>query len=273
MLLSSPSTSSLLSPLSPLCFTPMRACGCHRCALLLLVPFLLHHTLSLVRLRPSIFSSSRQPWGTVAEVGDHSAWVTDLHRELSNVLPVIGEALPEPDLAWVCDRLAASLLPRLEEALGRCRRPTEAGLQQMLLDVQAVRGALLEVPEMAGKDLGQGYARVVAREASRVEAVLKVALGPGDSLAETFLSLVPGGTGAELLRVMALRGLRGAEAAEVKAEFERRSGRTVEESAKKVDVGAALLQRFQAASNKWGAKGGAGSAKDTWRKFFSGVGG
>ena len=232
------------------------------------------------RLEGALVDLMKMPWASVEEVGDHSAWVSRVHKEISEVAGVVGEVLGEDDLTWVCDRLVSSFVPRLEEAIGRCRKASEAGIQQMLLDVQAAKGALMEVPELAGVDAGGGYARLLGREVSRVEAILKAALAPTNGLVGTFLAFVPGGSGDELMRVVGLKGLKGAELAEVKREFERQTGQALEEA--QGNTGSALMERWQQAQAKWtttlernklGGGGGAAGpiAKDAWKRFFTGT--
>ena len=47
---------------------------------------------------------------------------------------------------YLVDKLGSSFAPRFAEALFRCRRISEAGSQQLLLDTQGIRGLLLEFP-------------------------------------------------------------------------------------------------------------------------------
>lgn len=86
---------------------------------------------------------------------------------------------------------------------------------------QAVRGVLLEFPTLASRDVGGSYARLVGREAGRVESLLKVSLSQPSMLLENFFALVPGGTGHDLLRVLALKGLKAQEQAEIRSEVRR----------------------------------------------------
>jgi hypothetical protein len=79
-------------------------------------------------------------------VGDQSDFVNMLSRVLTEAGPKLGAALSDAHFRYFCDKLGASFAPRFAEALFRCRRISEAGSQQLLLDTQAIRGLLLELP-------------------------------------------------------------------------------------------------------------------------------
>lgn len=79
-------------------------------------------------------------------MGDQSDFVNVLSRVLTEAGPKLGAALSDAHFRYFCDKLGASFAPRFAEALFRCRRISEAGSQQLLLDTQAIRGLLLELP-------------------------------------------------------------------------------------------------------------------------------
>ena len=79
-------------------------------------------------------------------MGDQSDFVNVLSRVLTEAGPKLGAALSDSHFRYFCDKLGASFAPRFAEALFRCRRISEAGSQQLLLDTQAIRGILLELP-------------------------------------------------------------------------------------------------------------------------------
>ena len=64
----------------------------------------------------------------------------------------------------------------------RARRISDAGVQQLLLDCHALKTLLLALPAVGGGSADRkppaSYARLVAAEAGKVEAVLKVAPPP-----------------------------------------------------------------------------------------------
>ncbi|GAB4841539.1 HIT domain protein [Ancistrocladus abbreviatus] len=82
----------------------------------------------------------------------------------------------------------------------------------MLLDTQAVKTILLEVPSLGRQTSGAAnYSKFVSREMSKAEALLKVILSPVDSMADTYRALLPEGTPTEFQRIFDLKGLKKAD--------------------------------------------------------------
>ncbi|EOY24115.1 Membrane trafficking VPS53 family protein isoform 8 [Theobroma cacao] len=107
------------------------------------------------------------------------------------------------------DKLASSLGPRFYMNIFKCKQISETGAQQMLLDTQAVKTILLEIPSLGQQTSGAaGYSKFVSREMSKAEALLKVILSPVDSVADTYRALLPEGTPMEFQRILELKGLK-----------------------------------------------------------------
>ncbi|KAI4302259.1 hypothetical protein MLD38_038033 [Melastoma candidum] len=108
--------------------------------------------------------------------------------------------------------LASSLGPRFFANFFKCKQVSETGAQQMLLDTQAIKTILLEIPSLGRQTAGAAsYSKVVSREMSKAEALLKVILSPVESVADTYRALLPEGTPMEFQRVLELKGLKKAD--------------------------------------------------------------
>ena len=127
---------------------------------------------------------------------------------------------------FVCEKLAGSIAPSVYAAVFRCKKFSDHGAQQLLLDMHALKTILCELPAAGalGKDekprvVPASYARMVGREMQKVESLVKVILSPQEGLAETFRALVPTGSGAEFKKVCELKGMakKEAEATAVRA--------------------------------------------------------
>ena len=108
---------------------------------------------------------------------------------------------------FFCEKLAGSIAPSVYAAVFRCKKFSDHGAQQLLLDMHALKTILCELPKAGalGKDekprvVPASYARMVGREMQKVESLVKVILSPQEGLAETFGALVPTGSGAEFRR-------------------------------------------------------------------------
>ncbi|KAL0303081.1 UNVERIFIED_CONTAM: Vacuolar protein sorting-associated protein 53 A [Sesamum radiatum] len=111
---------------------------------------------------------TRVPWGTLESVGDQSEYVNGINTILTASIPVLGRLLSPIYFQFFLDK--------------------------MLLDTQAVKTILLEIPSLAKQtSAAAAYSKFVSREMSKAEALLKVILSPVDSVADTYCALLPEG--------------------------------------------------------------------------------
>ncbi|GKV10745.1 hypothetical protein SLEP1_g22066 [Rubroshorea leprosula] len=155
---------------------------------------------------------TRVPWGTLESVGDQSGYVNGINMILTSSIPVLGSLLSPVYFQFFLDKLASSLGPRFYANIFKCKQISETGAQQMLLDTQAVKTILLDIPSLGHQTSGAaGYSKFVSREMSKAEALLKVILSPVDSVADTYRALLPEGTPMEFQRILELKGLKKAD--------------------------------------------------------------
>ncbi|GAB2282377.1 HIT domain protein [Dionaea muscipula] len=163
---------------------------------------------------------TRVPWATLESVGDQSEYVNGINTILTTSIPLLGSLLSPIHFEFFLDKFASSLGPRFYQNIFKCKQISETGAQQMLLDTQAVKTILLEVPSLGRQTSGAaGYSKFVSREMSKAEALLKVILSPMDSVADTYRALLPEGTPAEFQRILELKGLKKADQQTVLDDF------------------------------------------------------
>ncbi|XP_030543340.1 vacuolar protein sorting-associated protein 53 A isoform X1 [Rhodamnia argentea] len=155
---------------------------------------------------------TRIPWNTLESVGDQSGYVNNINLMLNNSIPVLGSLLSPIYFQFFLDKLASSLGPRFYVNIFKCKQISETGAQQMLLDTQAIKTILLDIPSLGRQtSSAASYSKFVSREMSKAEALLKVILSPVDSVADTYRALLPEGTTMEFQRVLELKGLKKAD--------------------------------------------------------------
>ncbi|KNA19031.1 hypothetical protein SOVF_065100 [Spinacia oleracea] len=155
---------------------------------------------------------TRVSWATLESVGDQSEYANGINTIVTSSIPVLGTLLSPIYFQFFLDKLASSLGPRFYQNIFKCKQISETGAQQMLLDTQAVKTILLEVPSLAKQTSGAAnYSKYVSREMSKAEALLKVILSPLDSVADTYRALLPEGTTSEFQRILELKGLKKAD--------------------------------------------------------------
>lgn len=163
---------------------------------------------------------TRVPWASLESVGDQSEYVNGINSILASSIPTLGSLLSPTYFQYFLDKLAAALGPRFYLNIYKCKHISETGTQQMLLDTQAVKTILLDIPTLGKQStIATGYSKFVNREMSKAEALLKVILSPVDSVANTYRALLPEGTHLEFQRLLELKGLKKADQQNILDEF------------------------------------------------------
>lgn len=163
---------------------------------------------------------TRVPWATLESVGDQSEYVNGINMILTTSIPVLGRLLSPLYFQFFLDKLASSLGPRFYANIFKCKQISETGAQQMLLDTQAVKTILLDIPSLGRQTSGAAsYSKFVSREMSKAEALLKVILSPIDSVADTYRALLPEGTLMEFQRILELKGFKKADQQSILDDF------------------------------------------------------
>ncbi|GAQ83207.1 vacuolar protein sorting-associated protein 53 [Klebsormidium nitens] len=177
------------------------------------------------RLDQELAAMTKIAWGTVEAVGDQSEYVNGISSVLSTSVPVISGLLSSLYFQYFMDKLAASFAPRFYVNIFKCKRISEMGAQQMLLDTHAVKTLLLEVPQLGGQSsVPASYSKYVTRELGRAEALLKVILAPVEAVADTFRALLADGSASDFQKVLDLKGLKKNEQQPLLDQFNRRVG-------------------------------------------------
>ncbi|KAK4480319.1 hypothetical protein RD792_013388 [Penstemon davidsonii] len=174
---------------------------------------------------------TRLPWGTLESVGDQSDYVNGINTILASSIPVLGRLLTPLYFQFFLDKLASSLGPRFYLNIFKCKHISETGAQQMLLDTQAIKTILLDIPSLGKQtSTAAGYSKFVSREMSKAESLLKVILSPLDSVADTYCALLPEGTPSEFQRILDLKGLKRTDQQSILDDYNKRRSGTYQQS-------------------------------------------
>ncbi|KAL6565339.1 HIT domain protein [Orobanche gracilis] len=194
---------------------------------------------------------ARVPWGTLESVGDQSPYVNSINTILTASIPVLGRLLSPIYFQFFLDKLASSLGPRFYLNIFKCKHISETGAQQMLLDTQAIKTILLEIPSLGKQEMAllegasiaylslkgtlmkvsaaAGYSKFVSSEMSKAEALLKVILSPIDSVADTYCALLHEGTPSEFQRILDLKGLKRTDQQSILDDYNKRGAGTYQQ--------------------------------------------
>ena len=162
-------------------------------------------------------------WATLDLVGDQSEYVNSFSSVLADSIPRLGSLLAPNNFRFMCDKFTASFIPRFYSTIYKCKSLSDSGTQQLLLDAQAIRTLLLDIPSLGNHSLPPSYSRTVTQEMSRAENLLKVILSPPDTILSNFLALMPITAAQEMPQILELKGLKREESQQVLLEMKRRN--------------------------------------------------
>jgi hypothetical protein len=151
------------------------------------------------------------------DVGDQSAYVSEISERLSRTFEPIAQYLSKLHYRFFCNKFVQAFVARFINEIFRCKKISEQGAQQLLLDTSSIKTSLLEVPVIAGKgrQLPTAYSNYVLREMGRAETMLKVLGSPHADASTLRAMLGDDGEGAlaDIDRLLALRATEGEGAA------------------------------------------------------------
>ncbi|RLN25905.1 hypothetical protein BBJ28_00025133 [Nothophytophthora sp. Chile5] len=164
-------------------------------------------------------------WQTWEAVGDESAYVTLMGEKLRAFVPVLRQMLSGLYFTNFCDKFAASFVPKILQAVMKCRKVNQVATQQLLLDVYALKTLFLQLPVLSNDSFSSAssstsspmipsrYTKFVTNEIAKVESVLKLIGTPNEMLVESFKIMWPEGNADDFQSIMSMKGLKKSEQA------------------------------------------------------------
>mmetsp|Transcript_53122 Transcript_53122/g.95309 ORF Transcript_53122/g.95309 Transcript_53122/m.95309 type:complete len:837 (-) Transcript_53122:74-2584(-) len=146
--------------------------------------------------------------GFSQDVGDHSAYVGDISEKLPNQFTPVAEHLSKIHWRFFCDKFVQSFVARFVAEIYKCRKISELGAQQLLLDTALIKTTLLEAPVIAakGKPMQTAYSNYVLREMGKAETILKVLSSPDVVDLESMKAMLGEGSSDDVVnQLLALR--------------------------------------------------------------------
>lgn len=140
------------------------------------------------------------------DVGDQSAYVSDISERLSRTFEPIAQYLSKLHYRFFCNKFVQAFVTRFISEIYKCKKISEQGAQQLLLDTSLIKTSLLEAPVVAskGRQMPTAYSNYVLREMGRAETMLKVLSSPVvDS--NTLSAMLGEGDSTDVERLLALR--------------------------------------------------------------------
>ena len=121
---------------------------------------------------------TKMPWATLDSVGDQSAYVNEFAALTRETGAFVAALISTEYFRFFCTKFVEKCIPNLRERVFKCRRVSEMGAQQLLLDAHSMKQVLLDLPTVGGSSSPASHTRWVGKEMGRLEALLKVLMAP-----------------------------------------------------------------------------------------------
>ncbi|KAK8864473.1 hypothetical protein IAR55_001723 [Kwoniella newhampshirensis] len=123
----------------------------------------------------------KSPWMHLENVSGRSAYIVDLVGSIKHVAEVVrGRVEGKKYIRNFADKAVGLVITRFTQAVIKSRPLKKIGAEQILLDVQAVKACLLDLPEPHPENSTNAYTKYVTKNTGQLETMLKVILAPDD---------------------------------------------------------------------------------------------
>ncbi|BHF66997.1 Vacuolar protein sorting-associated protein 53 [Sparganum proliferum] len=132
---------------------------------------------------PQLNKMTKMPWNSLTAVGDQSAYVTAIISHLRTQVPIIRDTLysVRAHFTQICIKFADSIINRFVASLYRCKPVNTFGAEQLLLDTQCLKSALLQLP-LFGTKISQppprSFLGLVQGSMAHAERIIKTVMLP-----------------------------------------------------------------------------------------------
>ncbi|KAH9280459.1 Vacuolar protein sorting-associated protein 53 -like protein [Echinococcus granulosus] len=132
---------------------------------------------------PQLTAMTRMPWASLSAVGDQSPYVTAIIAHLKSQVPLMRDTLfsVRAHFTQICIKFADAIINRFVASLYRCKPLNTFGAEQLLLDTQCLKSALLQLPLFGTKITQQPprtFTALVQEGMAHAERIIKSVMLP-----------------------------------------------------------------------------------------------
>eukprot|EP00906_Rhabdomonas_costata_P030131 RCo042538 len=167
------------------------------------------------KLEPVLNDMLKINWTQVTSVGDQSGYTAAVAQILMGRAGAFAKYLSPTHLRFFCDKFAASFAYKFTQCFYKCKRISDNGCQQLLLDTQCLKKTLEGMPLAGNPERISGAAmesheKIVQVEMRRPEHLLKLLLLPAvdREAVGQYVANVPRPSVPEFIRIMELKGVK-----------------------------------------------------------------
>ncbi|CAD6583797.1 MAG: Vacuolar protein sorting-associated protein 53 [Tremellales sp. Tagirdzhanova-0007] len=130
---------------------------------------------------PAFAAILKTPWMHLENVSGRSAYIVDLVGSIKQVAEVVRERVEAKKYVRnFADKAVGVIINRFTQSVLKSRPLKKIGAEQILLDVQAVKACLLDLPEPHPENSTNAYTKYVTKNTGQLETMLKVVLAPDE---------------------------------------------------------------------------------------------
>ncbi|WWD03081.1 hypothetical protein V865_001127 [Kwoniella europaea PYCC6329] len=130
---------------------------------------------------PAFAAILKTPWMHLENVSGRSAYIVDLVGSIKQVAEVVRSRVEgKKYIRNFADKAVGVIITRFTQSVIKSRPLKKIGAEQILLDVQAVKACLLDLPEPHPENSTNIYTKYVTKNTGQLETMLKVILAPDD---------------------------------------------------------------------------------------------
>jgi len=218
----------------------------------------------------------KMPWSSWENVEDQSEYVNQISTNIQMSIPLYFKWIASPsNFQYFCSDFSLSFVPTLINQIFKCKRISEIGGQQLMIDFGTIKTLLLQIPstipENSSDKSGNArwitrYNKHVTKEMSKAEMLLKIiSLTPKETLVETYKTKIPQANEIEFQKLLDLKGLPKNEQKTLIDQFKQ----SIESQSKKDDNSQKKLPQMGATltggiTGVTGTLGGVGGGVKNW---------
>ncbi|WWC62062.1 uncharacterized protein I303_104651 [Kwoniella dejecticola CBS 10117] len=130
---------------------------------------------------PAFAAILKTPWMHLENVSGRSAYIVDLVGSIKQIAEVVRTRVEgKKYIRNFADKAVGVVITRFTQSVIKSRPLKKIGAEQILLDVQAVKACLLDLPEPHPENSTNVYTKYVTKNTGQLETMLKVILAPDD---------------------------------------------------------------------------------------------
>ncbi|KAJ5070948.1 vacuolar protein sorting-associated protein [Anaeramoeba ignava] len=156
----------------------------------------------------------RTQWNAIEDVGDQSPYISQFVSVINDSCSIIANVLTSTkQYQFFCNKFAQSFVTRFNNAVLHCKKISDLGAQQLLLDTQSLKSVLLQLPSLQILKNGskvpplRAYVSYIKKQMGKTELLIKVIISSQINLVDNYIKLIHDHSLEELEKVMEIMGV------------------------------------------------------------------